>query len=138
MLGIKVGANTTVGTGVSILTNRLTLGENVRIGAGARINNLAHVEIGEWVRMGSDVLLETSTHKIIRTGPYRRTSGDELYKSIVIERGCMIYARVTILPGVTIKEGCVIGAGSVIDKSTERNGLYVGNRPHEPVFIYPD
>jgi maltose O-acetyltransferase len=138
MVGIRIGENTTVGSGVRILTNRLTLGENVRVGAGSRINNLAPVEIGEWVRMGSEILLETSTHKIIETGPYRRTTGDEIHKPIVIERGCMIYARVAILPGVTIKEGCVLGAGSIIDRTTDKNGLYIGNRPREPVYIYPD
>ena len=135
--GVKIGNNSSIGSGVNILTSRLVVGDNVRIGVGSRINNYAQIEVGEWVRMGSEVHLETATHKIIKTGPYRRTTGDEIYKPIIIERGCMIYARVMILPGVVIREGCVIGAGSIIDRSTEKNGLYVGIRPREPLYTYP-
>ena len=135
--GLKIGEKSSVGSGVHILTNRFSLGSNVRIGSGSRINNFARVDIDDWVRLGSEVLIETGTHKIIASGPYRRTVGDEIYKPIKIERGCMIYARAIILPGVTIREGCVIGAGAVIDRDTKPNGLYVGNRPKEPIKTYP-
>ncbi|TXM67322.1 acyltransferase [Methylobacterium sp. WL69] len=135
-IGVKIGANSSIGSGVHILTSAISVGNNVRIGAGSRIDNFAHIEIGDWVRFGSEVLLETGTHKIIDAGPFRRTVGDENYKPITIERGCMIYARAIILPGVTIREGCVIGAGSIIDRDTIPNGLYVGNRPREPIKIY--
>ncbi|WP_409565385.1 acyltransferase [Methylobacterium sp. J-001] len=136
--GIKIGVNSSFGSGVHISTGLLTVGDNVRIGAGSRIDNEAQVTIHEWVRMGPEVLLETATHKLLPNGPYRRTSGDEVYKPITIERGCMIYARAIILPGVVIREGCVIGGGAVIDKSTQPNGLYVGNRPRSPTLVFPD
>lgn len=137
MCGIEVGLKSSVGSNVHISCGALVVGDNVRIGVGTRINNTGGVEIHDWVRMGADILIETSTHKIIPTGPYRRTTGDEIYKAVIIERGCMIYARAIILPGVTIREGCVIGAGAVIDKSTEPNGLYIGHRPRSPIFTYP-
>ncbi|MGU3330819.1 acyltransferase [Methylobacterium mesophilicum] len=135
--GIEIGHASSIGSGVSIVTKNLKIGDNVRVGAGTRIDNEAFVSISDWVRMGPEVLLETATHRLIQTGPFRRTKGDEIYKPIIIERGCMIYARAVILPGVTIREGCVIGGGSVIDKSTEPNGFYVGNRPKSPIYVFP-
>lgn len=32
----------------------------------------------------------------------------------------------TIMPGVTIAKGCIIGARSLVTKDTEENGIYVG------------
>ena len=42
----------------------------------------------------------------------------------MIERGCWIGAGVTIYPGVTVREGCVVNACAVLTASTEPNGLY--------------
>lgn len=50
---------------------------------------------------------------------------------IIIEDGCWIGANVVIMPGVTIKKGCVIGATALVTKDTEPNGLYVGKPAHK-------
>ncbi len=57
--------------------------------------------------------------------PYVR---DKLTKSapVTVEDEAWIGAGVTILPGVTIRHHCVIGAGSVVVKSTEPYGVYAG------------
>lgn len=47
-------------------------------------------------------------------------------KSIIIEDDVWIGAVVKVLDGVTIAQGCVIGANSVVTKSTEPYGIYVG------------
>lgn len=46
---------------------------------------------------------------------------------IIVESGCWIGANVTILPGVTIGHGCIVGAGSLVTKDCMPNGLYVGS-----------
>ena len=51
----------------------------------------------------------------------------EYAKEIVIGSNVWIGGSVTILPGVHIGDGCVIGAGSVVTKDTEPNSIYVGN-----------
>ena len=48
-------------------------------------------------------------------------------KAIVVEDGVWIGANCTILPGVRIGSGCVIGAESVISKDCAPHSLYVGN-----------
>jgi putative colanic acid biosynthesis acetyltransferase WcaF len=80
------------------------------------------IEIGEGVRISFRCVIMSNTHPISRS-IYRRGPAD-VHKPVVIERGCWIGAHVTIYPGVTIREGCVINAGSVIMKDTEPHGLY--------------
>lgn len=59
-------------------------------------------------------------------GDAKRRAGKAIVGDIIIENGCWIGGNVTILPGVVISEGCIIGAGSVVTKNTEKNSLYVG------------
>lgn len=44
----------------------------------------------------------------------------------LIKDGCWVGANVTIIPGVTIGEGCIIAAGAVVTKNCEPDGLYAG------------
>lgn len=52
-------------------------------------------------------------------------------KGIVIEDDVWLGSGVKILDGVTIKKGCVIGANSVVTRSTEEYGVYVGVPAHK-------
>ncbi|KOF08179.1 hypothetical protein AC739_19530 [Planococcus glaciei] len=104
-------------------------GKNIKIGKGTTVNgrcyfeNLEKIYIGEYCDIAMDVLFCTSTHEF---GSKEKRAGKAYGKAIIVENGCWIGARATILPGVTIKEGCVIAAGSVVTKNCEANGLYMG------------
>ena len=52
---------------------------------------------------------------------------DEIFAKVVLERHVIVGANSTILPGVTISEGCSIGAMTLVNKSTDPWGIYVGN-----------
>ncbi len=60
-------------------------------------------------------------------GGHKLRAGKSVFNPITIGGGVWIGADVTILPGVKIADGCVIGAGAVVTKSTQPDGLYVGN-----------
>jgi galactoside O-acetyltransferase len=47
---------------------------------------------------------------------------------IAIGRFCIVGANAVVLPGVTIGEGAVVGAGSVVTRDLEPWGVYIGNR----------
>lgn len=70
----------------------------------------------------STVPLSIQLKKLVMTA---QRAGLGVTKKIIVEDGCWI-GHTTILPGVRIAKGCVIGANSLITKDTEKNGLYVG------------
>lgn len=51
----------------------------------------------------------------------------ELFAKVVLEKQVIVGANATILPGVTISEGCSVGAMSLVNKSTDPWGIYAGN-----------
>lgn len=52
---------------------------------------------------------------------------NEFFSKVVLERQVVVGASSVIFPGVTVKEGCSIGAMSLITKTTEPWGIYVGS-----------
>lgn len=51
---------------------------------------------------------------------------NESFGRVVLERHVIVGANATILPGVTIGEGCAIGAMTLVNRSTEAWGIYSG------------
>ena len=81
------------------------------------------IEIGDNVHIGMDVCFVCSTHKI---GSKNQRAGECIYGSIAVGKGSWIGARTTILPGVKIGEGCVIAAGSLVNKDVPNNSMVGG------------
>lgn len=52
---------------------------------------------------------------------------NELFSSVKIEKYAIIGTNSTIMPGVTVKEGCAIGAMTLVHKTTESWCVYVGS-----------
>lgn len=51
---------------------------------------------------------------------------DEFFAKVLIKKHVIIGSGTTILPGVTIEEGCSVGAMSLVTTSTKSWGVYVG------------
>ena len=81
------------------------------------------IYIGDNVWIGMDVCFVCPTHE---KGNKNQRAGKPIYKDIVVGQGSWIGARCTILPGVTIGEGCIIAAGSVVTTDIPQNTLYGG------------
>lgn len=109
--------------GAVIKTRRLKIGAGTYINYRCFIDNVADVTIGERTAIAMDVMLCTSSHEI---GPDNRRAGSATGKPITIGNGCWIGTRVTVLPGVTIGDGCVVAAGAVVTMDCAPNGLYAG------------
>jgi acetyltransferase-like isoleucine patch superfamily enzyme len=100
---------------------RIDYGTNCRIGKGVFINfnctilDTCTVTIGARTLFGPNVSLFSGTHPldpVLRNG----TQGPELGKEIHIGEDCWIGGNVSILPGVKLGRGAVVGAGSVVTK----------------------
>lgn len=55
---------------------------------------------------------------------------EEIFKPIGIGKHVIVGAGSVIFPGVEVAEGCSIGAMTLLNKSTEPWGIYVGNPAH--------
>jgi maltose O-acetyltransferase len=104
-------------------------GRNIRLGSGTFLNDRVHLDgtdsiwIGENCQLGMEVLVLTGSHLIGESG---RRAGPVTSRPVVIGDGCWIGARATIMPGVTVGRGCVIGTGAVVTSDCDPGGLYLG------------
>lgn len=121
-LGIKINKSY-IFHGCFFGGNNVKIGENSFINCRCFFDNTEAIEIGENCQMGMEVMFITSTHEI---GKPERRAGSAIGKPIKVGNGCWVCARATILPGVTIGDGCIIAAGSVVTKDCLPNGLYAG------------
>ena len=100
----------------------ITLGKNVFINACCRFQDQGGIEIGDGVLIGHNTTIATLNHDI---NPQKRANlhpnGVKIGKNVWIGSDC------TILPGVEIGDGAIIGAGSVVTKSIAANCIAVGN-----------
>ena len=89
-------------------------------GAILYTHNDAKIVIGSKCDIGPDVVFVVGSHLIGDSG---RRAGKGTAKSIIVGDGTWIGARVTVLEGVTIGNGCVIAAGSVVHQNIDDNCL---------------
>ena len=105
-------------------SSQCTIGNHSGIGINA---SLGIVHIGNDVLIGKDLIAVTRNHRFIDKDTLIRKQGYSEDKPIYIGNDVWIGHRVTILPGVHIADGCIIGAGAVVTKDTEAYGVYAGN-----------
>jgi len=104
-------------------------GSNIHCGNGVYMNfncvilDVCRVDIGEFTLFGPAVQVYTASHPL--SASERRKK--ELAKPIRIGSDCWIGGGAIILPGVTIGDKTVIGAGSVVTRSVPPGVLAVGN-----------
>jgi len=111
--------------GPSRVTRNTTLGDNVNFN-GLEVVGGGEVHIGNNFHSGSGCLLICQNHNYDngQSIPYDATY---VYKDILIEDQVWLGSRVTILGGVTIGEGAIIQAGSVVVSDIPKYGIAGGN-----------
>ena len=119
LYGCRIGDNTFIGPFVEIQRGAM-VGRNCRIQSHSFICNL--VEIGDDCFISHGAMFINDLFS--RGGP---AGGDRtLYKATVIGRNVSIGTNATILP-VTIADGVVVGAGTVVTQDLSERGVYAGN-----------
>ena len=83
-----------------------------------------HIYIGDKTMFGPNVVLATANHPIL---PELREKAYQYNKEIHIGRNCWLGAGVIVVPGISIGDNSVIGAGSVVTRDIPDNVLAVGN-----------
>lgn len=103
-------------------------GKNTRFGKNVFINfNCTFLDLGG-ITVEDGVLIGPNTNIITEGHPQDPDSRHGLFgRPVVIKRNAWIGAGVTVLPGVTIGENAVVGAGSVVTKDVPDNAVAAGN-----------
>ena len=100
------------------------LGKGVYANFGLTLVDDTHIHIGDHTMLGPNVVLAAGGHPIL---PELRERGMQFNMPIRIGRNCWLGAGVVVVPGVTIGDNTVIGAGSVVTRDIPANVVAVGN-----------
>lgn len=102
-----------------------------------------HIYVGDYTMFGPNVTVATAGHPIL---PELREQVYQYNMPVHIGRNCWIGAGAIILPGVSIGDNTVIGAGSLVNKDIPSNVVAVGNpcrvlreiNEHDKVYYFED
>lgn len=112
--------------------SRISIGKRVVIRPGTMLHadtreNGAGIIIEDNVLIGSGVQIYVDTHKFDDPNIPLIDQGYYESREVVLRNGCWIGANTIILPGVTIGENAVVGAGSIVTKDISSRTVAVGN-----------
>ncbi len=105
-------------------------GYNIHLGSGVFLNfncvilDVVEVRIGDGTQIGPGVQILTADHP---RDPAERASGLEWSRPITIGRNVWIGGGAIILPGVSVGDDAVIGAGSVVTRDVPGGTTVAGN-----------
>lgn len=100
----------------------IKIGKNVFINACCRFQDQGGIEIGNGVLIGHNTTIATLNHDF---NPNLRQNITPA--SVKIGNNVWIGSDSTILPNVTIGDGAIVGAGSVVTKDVPPNTIVAGN-----------
>jgi acetyltransferase-like isoleucine patch superfamily enzyme len=139
---INIEKNSVIGCELFVFAHagRISIGENCYIGEGSRIWSSSAINIGNRVYISFNVNIhDTNSHsidaylrsqhflEIMTSGHSKENRFDIKSCPIVIEDDVWIGFNSTILKGVKIGKGSIVGACSVVTKDVPANVLVVGN-----------
>ena len=137
IVNFKIGENSSIGDFTRVyvedfkpnvkVKSNLTIGKNTYIG---EFNNIraggGSITIGDHCSISQFVSLIASNHGTNKNDLIKNQNWVNTKNNIVIEDDVWIGANSVILPGVKISKGSIIGAGSVVTKSTQPYSINIG------------
>jgi virginiamycin A acetyltransferase len=114
----------------------VTIGRATHVGADCLLNTgYTDFTVGNFSLISANFSAHAMRHTLshisnfcIRKGPFDFFGEpSDTVSPIKIGNDVWVGEGVTLLPGMNLSDGCVIGAGSVVTKNTEPYGVYAGN-----------
>jgi acetyltransferase-like isoleucine patch superfamily enzyme len=115
--GARIGADCNI-CDQTFIENDVIIGDRVTVKSGVHIWDGARIE--DDVFIGPNVAFTNDRYP--RSKQYPKT-----FLNIVIQKGASIGANATLLPGITIGENAMVGAGAIVTKDVPPNALVVGS-----------
>ncbi len=99
-------------------------GKNIYANFNLTLVDDTYIYVGDYTMFGPNVTVTTAGHPIL---PSLRRQGYQYNAPIHIGENCWIGAGVSIMPGITIGDNTVIGAGSVVTRDIPANVVAIGS-----------
>lgn len=127
LAGVTIGRKSTIHIGARFYQPKnITIGQGTIIGDHATLDGRATLTIGNHVDIASEVMIFNSHHDL------DHPEFIAIEAPVTIKDYVFIGPRAIILPGVTLEEGAVVGAGAVVTKDVAANTI-VGGVPAKPI-----
>lgn len=133
---VKISTSASIGNYVHIAPSVTILGGKK---STIVMKDFSFIAAGSSIVCGSEDYSTTGLIGPIIPDEYRTTK----YTTVIFERFSGTGVNVSVMPGITLGEGSVVGAGSVVTKDTEPWGIYlgvpakrVGTRPKDKTIQY--
>jgi len=140
-VNIRIGDNCMLSGSILIYNNNaeIIIGNGVFIGTESKLFCYSGIEIGDDTMLSWGVtLIDTNAHSVHsedrkkdvsdwKKGPSNKDWSKVKHAKIKVEEKSWIGFNSIITKGVLLKEGTIIGCGSVVTESTEPFGVYAGN-----------
>lgn len=124
---LKIGHNSYIHRDCKFFhVGKLVVGNNCTINFGCYLDNRRGINIGNNVGIAHNTKIYTLGHDY--NDPRFPTKGS----SVTIHDNAFVFSNVLIMPGVTIGEGAIVLAGSVVTKDVE-SWTIVGGNPAKPI-----
>ena len=113
----KIGKNCNINAH-TFIDNDVIIGDNVTVKCG--------VYLWDGLRVEDNVFIGPNATFTNDKYPKSKIKPKE-FKKIILKKGCSIGANATIMPGITIGENAIVGAGSVVTKDVPEGVIVFGN-----------
>lgn len=121
ILGNRLGAGSRITAPIRLIEpEKITIGKNVLIESNILCMAAGNIVIEDNVEIAADVRLISNNHDFHHRNLL-------ICKQVTLKKNCWIGADASILPGVTVGENAVVGAGAIVTHDVPDNAVVVGN-----------
>ena len=145
--GVTIGDNVAIGRNARFLIvpeycgekyqPRINIGNNVSIGNRFSVLSAAEIIIKDDNLIASDVLITSENHGTDPEQADSYAATPLVVSPVIIGKGCWIGEKVSILPGVTLGDRCIVAANSVVTHSFPDKTMIAG-MPARAIKQYSD
>lgn len=128
IMGADIGDKVSISQGVWIdRPHKICIGDNVVLSRDVLITTSGGVSIGNNSMIGYGSKILSANHRIPENREESIRFSGHVFDKVIIEDDVWIGCNCVILPGVIIKKGAIVGAGTIVTKDLEEYGVYVGS-----------
>lgn len=121
MFGMRIGKGSAIHMHLKLYNPfNIVIGEDSIVGEGTVLDGRDKLVIGNHVDIASEVMIYNAEHDV------KDPNFKAISAPVIIEDYVFIGPRAIVLPGVTLKKGCVVGAGAVVTKDIPEYSIVGG------------